>query len=656
MAGVSVNNGLVSVLAPNPSGLGCQECKVYGYQGTTMECREVPVAEGNRYMQAVLEFGTLNRAGLVGETIARRRGTTWEDSFSSGNFLLRSRGNGGMDTNNGAMCFWDPQQMSTKTWKWRRFAAPELHYIQVEGCLPSFLDTVLIPDGYSRSALVGNAGLLSDLVQMQIAKDFSSQLDSNLWFGVHGHGLTGAANPLLGQGSMLGGTLNGLMAQLYLAWQNNYYSYTERVTFDLAEWVAGKCLYIKVGDYVPAKFSFSDYGTLTDLLAGICDVLNGLYYQPGNYKRIFQATADGVSGYLYISLLDLEAPNVKVQFWLGKCKYLPNWNCDSVAGISVDTVQRGTDIKTAPTAYPFVPIGSCNGIDYLRDYLYSFMLHEFYKGPYGGKKRSLSDYVLIIDPSILMQVGLDVYNRGVEANRSNVGMGGLGNMGATISALQLPVTTLAIDTLIGTGIIMLAPRNGVTLMTEEDSGMQGSVRSGVKDASCGTVFFEQSGYAGLYLKNPGDWHGNFCGLPLFEQYKNLDIREEVPERSNCVCPPVYRTNCIETYNYNCDQLYRAVMGNSLSVEYISDPAGDSLVLNYIGSIPMDIVSFDWSVADAMGGASAGVTAGGSYTFVFTGSLEGYNLLLSMKVVTGSCPEGVTKGIRVGVSGGNMVII
>ncbi len=640
-------NEPIIIQSPDMTGVQCRDCTEVSAIEGGFECRKYDQETSNAWMQKSIQGFDFYQAGLVGDTVEKGQGSMYIDTLKSGRFTLMGRNNGGKQ-NGRYSCFFNPQKLNQGTSKWAKVIAPEHLYIHVEGCPAALLDTVALPAGTTRKQVLGNPAMLTDLVQQQMATDWSEQSNFAATFGVSGHGLSGVPGFTGSQGLPLegAGTMNGWLTQLYLALKNNTYVHSAKVTFDPLAWVVGKCLWMRVGDQA-TKFSFSDYNTVALLLEALCNKLNDVKKVPALIKRIFQATYDTAANALYVAVLD-PRDIAKIVFVLNDCS-APDWECESQTGFTVENMQNGTEVITAPTAFPFESIGACGGIEYVKSFI-----STYYMSALENDRRLAANAVVLIDPMIVMNLGLNMWDTQY-AKTGDPSMAMINNSQAILNKLALPITTYAVPSFIGTGAIIIAPRGGLRIATDEENSIQGYLDSGVSDPRTGCVFAKMEGFFNIFIQNPGDWYGNFCGLPFFNYLDTLDVRVDDIVKRNCFCPQEFMQNCIQTYSPSCNDLYREVTENkSILLSY--NEGTNEVTMSYALPVPSDIDEFVWSVTDTAGGATAAVSAGATHVFTFASSIEGYQLQFNMTIKTTGCPDGIAKSVVVKILDGELIPI
>lgn len=628
---------IISAISPDFGYVNCSQCSPPS-KPDGLECRQPTIVEGNIYANAMFKGTELYQSELMSEIIQTNSGAVIKDTWKRARYYPRSIYNSGTLT--ARDCGFDPQYaLEAKTFN--RYADHTHIYVHTDFC----------PKNYKGTTKQGTPTEVTNNKLNEINKDFSNSFSYNLIWGAIGNGGPNSnISSTLAAGNINGGYMNGMITQLWLAQNHNFATEVEQFTIDVAQWVAGQCLYVNVGGQ-EMQFSQSDFPNVLDLLQSVCSYFNTrVTVSPNMPKPYFQATNNGVDS-ITLALLNPKYL-VPVKMAVQACYTVVQWNCGTLNGVTTTVLQSLSGLHMAPNQFAFEHLTASNTIDYFADIVQTYL--GYAQCGNDDLATTISNARMLIDPMMGLQLGRNLMNSRHDA--TGEAQMGLLNIDAALRAANLPMQIMPLTSLCNTGAVIIMPTNSLMGITDTENGIQGGFEVGVKDAACDTYFIKVFLNAGLLIKNPGDVFWNACGAPYLEQYRNMNVRPEQPSVRNCICPKDC-LNIATDYDMSCETL-KAYVGSSdsnvLAVQYTATSTGADIVLDYVGKLPNDLLSIEYTMQFDSGENVVTVANDNVTTPIVADTMEGRNISITLTVKSQSCPNGASRIFSAIIKNGQFV--
>lgn len=628
---------IISAISPDFGYVNCSQCSPPS-KPDGLECRQPTIVEGNIYANAMFKGTELYQSELMSEIIQTNSGAVIKDTWKRARYYPRSIYNSGTLT--ARDCGFDPQYaLEAKTFN--RYADHTHIYVHTDFC----------PKNYKGTTKQGTPTEVTNNKLNEINKDFSNSFSYNLIWGAIGNGGPNSnISSTLAAGNINGGYMNGMITQLWLAQNHNFATEVEQFTIDVAQWVAGQCLYVNVGGQ-EMQFSQSDFPNVLDLLQSVCSYFNTrVTVSPNMPKPYFQATNNGVDS-ITLALLNPKYL-VPVKMAVQACYTVVQWNCGTLNGVTTTVLQSLSGLHMAPNQFAFEHLTASNTIDYFADIVQTYL--GYAQCGNDDLATTISNARMLIDPMMGLQLGRNLMNSRHDA--TGEAQMGLLNIDAALRAANLPMQIMPLTSLRNTGAVIIMPTNSLMGITDTENGIQGGFEVGVKDAACDTYFIKVFLNAGLLIKNPGDVFWNACGAPYLEQYRNMNVRPEQPSVRNCICPKDC-LNIATDYDMSCETL-KAYVGSSdsnvLAVQYTATSTGADIVLDYVGKLPNDLLSIEYTMQFDSGENVVTVANDNVTTPIVADTMEGRNISITLTVKSQSCPNGASRIFSAIIKNGQFV--
>ena len=628
---------LISAISPDFGYVPCSQCSPPS-KPNGLECRQPTMVEGNVYANALFKGTELFQSELMGEIVQTDSGAVIKRTWDRTRYYPRSIYNSGKLT--ASDCGFDPQY-ALGSRKFNQYADHTHIYVHTDFC----------PQNNRGTTEQGTPAEITNRKLNQINKDFSNSFSYNqIWGAIGNGGPNSNISSTMAAGNINGGYMNGLMTQLWLAQNHNFATEVERFTIDVAQWVAGQCLYVNVGGQ-EMQFSQSDLPNVLDLLQSVCSYFNTqVLVSPNMPKPYFQATNNGVDS-VTLALLNPKYL-VPVKMAVQACYTVVDWNCGVLNGVTNTVLQSLSGLHMAPHQFAFEHLTASNTVDYFADIVQAYL--GYTQCGNDDLATTISNARMLIDPMMGLQLGRNLMN----SRRDATGEAEMGLLGidAALRAANIPMRIMPLTSLCNTGAVIIMPTDSLLGITDTENGIQGGFEVGVKDAACGTYFIKLFVNAGLIIKNPGDIFWNACGAPYLEQYRKMNVRPEQPSVRNCICPK----DCLgiaTDYDMSCETL-KAYVGSSdsnvLAVQYTTTSTGADIVLDYVGNMPNDLLSIEYTLQFDSGSNVITVSNDNVTTSIVADTMEGRNLSITLTVKSQSCPNGATRIFSAIIKNGQLV--